>query len=195
MAALAGRPFEDLLDEVAAERPAPGGGSSSAWAAALAAGLVEMAAAFTLSRPAYQARHGRMEAIRRRARELRSLLLELGERELTAYAPVLQALRLPPQDGDRSTRLAAALSDAVDSPLAVAQAAAETAELAAEAARDGNAHLRGDAAAGAVLAEAACRAAGRLVEINLAEQPTDARLGATAALAQRAAAARELALI
>lgn len=194
MAALAGRPFEDLLEDVAAERPAPGGGSSSAWAGALAAGLVEMAATFTLSGPAYAARHGRMEAIRRRARELRALLLELGERELTAYAPVLNALRLPPQDTDRPARLAAALSDAAESPLAVAQASAEAAELAAEAARDGNTHLRGDAAVGAVLAEAACRAAGRLVEINLAGYPADARLDTTKALAHRAAAARELAL-
>jgi hypothetical protein len=48
--------------------------------------------------------------------------------------------------------------------------------------------------AGALLAEAATRAAARLVELNLAAQPDDPRVGAARELAARAAAARERAL-
>jgi hypothetical protein len=48
---------------------------------------------------------------------------------------------------------------------------------------------------GAVMAEAACRAAGRLVEINLAGAPDDPRLGRVAEAARRAGAAREEALV
>src|SRR5207248_3247761 len=114
MSALAERSFQDLLQEVAAERPAPGGGASSAWGCALAAGLVEMAAAFTIARPAYRERHARMEEIRDRASALRARLLALAERDLTAYAPVLEALRLPAGEAGRPARLAAALSAAAD---------------------------------------------------------------------------------
>jgi formiminotetrahydrofolate cyclodeaminase len=194
MSTLADRPFKDLLEDVAAERPAPGGGCSAAWASALAAGLVEMSAAFTLAQPRYAERHPRMAEIQTRASELRALVMELAEEELHAYEPVLGALRLPPEEPDRAARLAAALSAAAGSPFAVAEMAAEVAELAAETALTGNRHLHGDAIAGALLAEAACRAASRLVEINLARQPGDGRLEQTAELVRRAAAARDEAL-
>jgi formiminotetrahydrofolate cyclodeaminase len=44
--AFADLPLRDVLDELAAHRPVPGGGASAAWACAIGAGLVEMAAAF-----------------------------------------------------------------------------------------------------------------------------------------------------
>jgi formiminotetrahydrofolate cyclodeaminase len=153
-----------------------------------------MAAGFTLARPAYRERHDRMETIRNRAARLRESLLELAERDLTAYVPVLEALRIPADDANRGARLDAALSAAAETPLAVAEAAAEVAELAAETACDGNTHLRGDAVTGALLAEAACRSAAHLVETNLAGRPEDVRLDAVAALTQRAACARAKAL-
>ena len=64
------------------------------------------------------------------------------------------------------------------------------AELASAAARGGRRSLEGDATAGALLAEAATRAAARLVELNLAGQPHDARLRAAREHAARARAAR-----
>ena len=154
MSALADRSLGQLLEQVAAESPSPGGGSSCALACALAAGLVEMAASFTLARAEYAERHERMATLRERAGELRAQALELAERELTVYGAVLDTLRLPEDAPGRAERLEAALSDAADSPLAVARAAAEVAGLAAEVARTGNRHLRGDAISGAVLAEA-----------------------------------------
>jgi formiminotetrahydrofolate cyclodeaminase len=190
MSALADRSLGQLLEQVAAESPSPGGGSSCALACALAAGLVEMAASFTLARAEYAQRHERMTRLRERAGELRAQALELAERELTVYAAVLDALRLPEDTPGRAERLDAALSDAADSPLAVARAAAEVAELAAEVARTGNRHLRGDAISGAVLAEAACAAAARLGEINLAGRRGDPRRAEAAELPRRAFGAR-----
>lgn len=183
MPALADHSLHDLLEQVAAERPAPGGGSSAAWACALGAGLVEMAAGFA-----------DMGEMRTRAGELRARALQLAERELHSYEPVLEALRLPADDAGRAARVDAALSDAAEAPLAVAEAAAEVAELAARAARDGNERLEGDAIAGTLLAEAAARAAVELVEINLAERPDDERRAAARELAERAWTAREKAL-
>jgi formiminotetrahydrofolate cyclodeaminase len=194
MPTLVDRSVGQLLEQVAAESPSPGGGSTCALACALAAGLGEMAAAFTLSRAEYSERHERMAALHERAGELRAQALELAERELTVYGAVLDALREREDAPGRAERLDAALSDAADTPLAVARAAAEVADLAAEVARTGNRHLRGDAISGAVLAEAACTAAARLAEINLTGRPGDPRREEAAELPRRALRARIAAL-
>jgi methenyltetrahydrofolate cyclohydrolase len=181
---LADQSVRGLLDAVAARTPAPGGGTAAALTAAMAAGLVEMAARFTDGR----------EEVARRAGALREQLLELAQRELHAYEPVLEALGLDGADPGREARLGAALSDAAQSPLEIARAAASVASLAAEVARTGNANLTGDAITGAALAEAACGSAARLVQINLARVPSDPRLDEAAELTRQASAARGKAL-
>ncbi len=187
---LSARPLAELLEDVAARTPAPGGGCSAAWSCALAASLVEMTASFTLQRPDYADRHERMVEIRARARSLRDLAIDLGERELHSYEPVLDALRLPQDDPERPRRLDAASSQAADTPYELARAAAEVAALALEASRSGAPHLSGDAITGVLLAEGACQAAAALVRINLADRPLDPRLIELGTLTQRAAAAR-----
>jgi formiminotetrahydrofolate cyclodeaminase len=168
---LASSSVADLLAEVAARKPAPGGGSSAAVAVALAAALVEMGG------------DERGAALRERA-------LELADADLGSYAPVIEAQQLPKDDPARADRLRAALSEASEVPLAIAEVGSEVAELAAGLAHRGNRHLEGDATAGALMAEAATRAAARLVELNLAEQPDDPRLDAARRAAARAWAAR-----
>ena len=193
MAAYSDHTLSDLLDEVAAQSPAPGGGCSAAWTAGLAAGLVEMSASFTLARPRYAGVHHRMLDVRKQATLARRRLVELAEEDGSNYEPVLAALRLPEKHRDREQRLDEARSNAAETPLAIAEAAAEIAELAAETARVGSEHLRGDAITGALLAEGACRASGRLVEINLAGR-VDPRLARTFEATRRAGAARDEAL-
>jgi formiminotetrahydrofolate cyclodeaminase len=182
--ALAELRLRELLDAVGSRTPAPGGGTSAAVVGALAAGLVEMSAKFTPGR----------EGVAAQAASLREQLLEQAEADLHAYQPVLDALRLDASDLDRDARLRDALSDAADSPLAIARAAAWVADLGEELSHTGNAHLKGDAITAVVLAEAACSAGVRLAEINLARVPSDPRLDEAAALTSRAAAARGQAL-
>ena len=126
-----------------------------------------------------------------RAGRLRARALDLAETELRAYAPVIEALRLPREDPERAARISAARERASLSPLEVARVGAEVAALAAELARTGNPNLAGDAIAGALLAEASAQAAARLVAINLTDGP--AVIEATD-LARRALVAREEAL-
>ncbi|HEX2105394.1 MAG TPA: cyclodeaminase/cyclohydrolase family protein [Solirubrobacteraceae bacterium] len=183
-----------LLDAVAAQQPAPGGGCTAAWSGALGAGLVEMAASFTLARPKYAGVHRRMADLRKEAKGLRRDLVALGQRDAeVGYEPVLAALRLPEKHPERERRLEEARSQAADAPLAVAEATATVAELAAETARTGSAQLQGDAITGALLAEAATQAAARLVAINLVGRVDD-RLGRAAEASRRATAARHEAL-
>jgi methenyltetrahydrofolate cyclohydrolase len=178
---LADQTLIEFLEAVGSASPAPGGGSSSAVAAALAAGLVEMAA-------------GIGEGDRERPRALRERALELAEVELSSYAPVLDALRLPREAPERSDRLAVALLEASRSPCQVAELAAEVAELGLAVAEGSSAAVRGDALAGVVLAEAATTAAARLVEINLVESDANDLLERARAARKRAAEARAQAL-
>jgi methenyltetrahydrofolate cyclohydrolase len=134
----------------------------------MAAALVEMAARFG-------------DLPWDRAAALRAEALSLAEAELHAYEPVLEAQRA----GDRE-RVAEALSRAAESPLAIARAACEVAELGASVAREGKEAIKGDALVGVVLAEAACRGAARLVSINLAGTPDDPRLVEVAELTRLA---------
>jgi formiminotetrahydrofolate cyclodeaminase len=187
--ALADATVAGLLEQLAARTPAPGGGAAAALAGATAAALTEMAAAFALARA--DADGERMGAVAHRAGELRARLLELADADDRAYQPVLDALALQREDRRRPAALTAALSAAAEVPLEIASAAAEVAELAAASAQaPGNEQLLGDAGAGAIIAEAATRAAAMLVELNLARSPEDPRLGRAAALVQRAAEPR-----
>jgi formiminotetrahydrofolate cyclodeaminase len=165
-------PLAELLDDVAATTPAPGGGSSAALSVALAAALVEMAAGI--------AEAGDAATL---AGSLRQRALGLAEDELSSYAPVLEARRLPRDDPARGERIEAALTEASRSPLAIAELAADTAALGAEVADGSSAAVRGDAVTAVLLAEAAGAAAATLVDINLGGRPGGP-------LAQRAAQAR-----
>ena len=183
MAASAERPLAELLAELAARSPAPGGGCASAWAGALAAALAEMVARFADDPEAA----GRTTAFR-------GELLAAGERELNSYEPVLEAWRLPATDPSRQQRLDAALSEASEAPLAISRTSSAVAELAADIAARSKPAVAGDAMVAAVLAEASSRAAARLVEINLAAREGDPRLAVVRELVERAGAARAAAL-
>jgi formiminotetrahydrofolate cyclodeaminase len=187
---LADRQLKELLSDVAAPTPAPGGGCCAGWTCALAAGLVEMTAAFTLGRSEHEDTHQRMAQIATQAGALREQARELAEQELHAYEPVLAAMRLPADHHDRAAKIDAALGQAAETPLALVRVGAEIAALALEASQTGTRHLRGDALTGLLLAEGACQAAASLVAINLANRPHDARLVELAELTGQAAAAR-----
>ena len=154
-------PVDRFLDRIASAEPAPAGGSVAAVAVAMAAGLVAMAARLAHDWP-------KASQVVERAEALRSTMSALALADEDAYTKVIEALRLPPDSPSRDAELAAALSGAADVPLAVAEAAAEVAVLAALVAQEGNDRLRGDALVAAELAEAGARGAAELVAINLA---------------------------
>jgi formiminotetrahydrofolate cyclodeaminase len=185
MAALRERPLGELLDEVASAGGGPSAGACAAWACALACALVELVAEVTAGRADRPDAHPRMGDLRAAARRLRDEALALGERDVAAYAAVLDAERRGDADATR-----AALSAAADVPLALAEDAAEAAELAAQAAAAGVPAVRGDAIAAARLGAAAAAAAAELVAVNLASRP-DPRIPRARAAAARAAVAQE----
>jgi glutamate formiminotransferase/formiminotetrahydrofolate cyclodeaminase len=151
------------LDEVAAGTPAPGGGSVAAVAGALAAALGEMVANLTLGREKYAAAEATLRPARERLTALRAALLVSAAADEAAYQSYRDAASLPrSNDGEKSARTDAmqrALIAATEVPLGVARSVRDVAEILESVARDGNPHVRSDAALGALLAEAALRGA------------------------------------
>jgi formiminotetrahydrofolate cyclodeaminase len=156
-------PFEELLDTIAAETPAPGGGSVAAFVTEMAASLAAMAARFAHDWDGAAGAVAQAETLRHRA-------APLAAEDAVAYENVLTAMRMPEEleSEVRNTLIGETLSRAADIPLLIAETAADVAELAAEIAVQGNPNLRGDAAAASLLAASAVRVAANLVEINLA---------------------------
>lgn len=177
--------MRDFLEQVAARVPTPGGGGAAAVTAALAAGLVAMAARFSAAQLPAAA------DLAEQADRLRGRAGALADRDAAAYRAVLDACRRPNGDdgGGRREWIGAALHEATDTPLEIAEIAARVAELAADLAAAGNPNLRGDATVAAHLAEASARAAAALVGINMALGDLPGELSERAASAVAAAQA------
>ena len=130
--------LKGFLDELAARRPVPGGGSVSALAGALAAGLVSMAAEF--SRDASTAENARRFGV---------VLMNLVDRDAEAFA-----------GGD--------MKEATEVPLQTARYAHEVLKTAAGLLQDCNPRIVTDIGVAVKLAEAAIEGALLNVQVNLA---------------------------
>jgi formiminotetrahydrofolate cyclodeaminase len=152
-----------FLDLVASREPAPGGGAVAAVTLSLAAGLVAMAARFSLRQVAdFEALAQEADQIRRRAADLAGDDADAYKEVLAASARTTSADQVRQGDEVRS-----ALGRATEVPLEVTALGARTTALAARLALEGNPRLHGDATTAALLAEAAVRAAAALVRINV----------------------------
>src|SRR3712207_4540375 len=127
-------PVGSFLDLTASSSSAPGGGSAIAVSVALAAGLSSMAARLSTKQLTDAA------GLAERAEGLRERVAPLARADAVAYGRVLVARRArEAPDRDRDVR--AALSEAADVPLAMAEAGAEVASIAARLAGEGNPNL------------------------------------------------------
>lgn len=161
-------PLGVVLEMVASREPAPGGGASAAIAVALAAALSSMAARFSTDYLSTA------EEIAKRAEELRSQAMPLARADAEAYGRVLEAYGKPREDEElRNRSIGAALSQAADVPLSIAEFGVEVVGIATQLAEEGNPNLRGDAVTSALLAGAGVRAAVTLVEINISAANID----------------------
>jgi methenyltetrahydrofolate cyclohydrolase len=171
----------ELAEAISSGEAVPGSGWVAGISAALAAALVAKTA--TRSEGWSDSAGARAQAI-----ELRDRLLALAQQDALAYDRALISLER------RDSGLARALAKAAEVPLAIGEAAADAALLAAEAAERADGAARADAAAAACLAAGAAQAARRLVEVNLATAADDARLTGARRAGEAAAEAAQRAL-
>ncbi len=176
-----------LLDDLAEEGPAPGGGSAAALTASMAASLTASVARMSATG------WGEAGGVIAQAESLRSKISPLIDLDARAYQEALDTLARRDEiaEPDRDARLQDALGRAAEIPLRIGEAAADVAELAALAAERGEAVVRADAAAAAMLAEGAARSAALLVEVNLATAEGDPRIASARELVVQAQQNRE----
>ncbi len=170
-----------FLDATAAGTPAPGGGSVSALAGALAVALAAMVARLTVGKPKYGDVEGKMHDVIARAGPLRAELTALVEKDGAAYDAVVTAMKLPKGTDDekaaRQTAIQAATLHAAQVPLETARLSLQALELALIAAQAGNVNSMSDAAVAGLMARAAVEGAGLNVRVNVASlaDPAQAR--------------------
>lgn len=149
-----------LLQKIASGAPAPASGSAAAAVVATSAALLQKVALRSKGKwSGAAAAHQRAEALRLRAEELVEL-------DSLAYLAFVEAVR-------SGEDVEAARKKTIDIPAEIAKSAAEVADLARELEKKGNPNLRADAAAAAILAEAAATTAAMLVDVNTASSPSE----------------------
>ena len=164
-------PLQVYLDDAAANKPAPGGGSVSACAGALGAALVSMVCNLTVGREKFATVDAEMTRLVAASEAARVRLEQLLQDDTTAYNGVITAFKMPKDtDAEKAARKAAVqagLIIAADVPLEICKAAVEVCRLSKTAAELGNPQAVTDAGIGAILGEAAVVGAALNVRINL----------------------------
>jgi methenyltetrahydrofolate cyclohydrolase len=150
---------KELLALLAHEEPGPAASTAAAVAGAMGAAIVEMAAARSPDWP--EAKRIAAQAVERRTR-----LIELAASTAEALNEAVEAL-------DRRENVEAPLRRTVELLVAIADAAGDVGELAADAVEQVDWPVRPDVASAALLAEAAVSVAATLVRANLTVRPSD----------------------
>ena len=158
--------------EVASEKPVPGGGSVSAYAGSLAAGLVSMVSRLTLKRPEYKEHWPRVREIITESESLEKRLLELVDEDARSFSNLMQAYRLPKlSEQEKNTRAAeiqSRLKGATEVPLTTAESTTQVLSLAKSLSERGNERALSDLQTAVFLAHASSMGALSNVAINLA---------------------------
>jgi len=152
-------PIRAYLEKVCAGEAVPGGGSVTALAGALAAGLTAMVAGLTAGRKGFETVVPEIQRAAAAAANLMERCLELTDADPEAYRRVMAALKLPQrtpeEQADRNHAVQAALEKATRLPLQVAELAIEILELAGWVVGNGNPNAAADGAVAALMARSA----------------------------------------
>jgi len=160
------RPLKEYLDDLAAKKPAPGGGSAAALAAAIGTSLMSMAANFTIGKPKHKETEEKIAAILAKSREYDSKLRSMVDEDVLAYARLSKGLKELAGAGNDAAR-DGLYKGAIEPPFLVCEIAHNCMKLCKELAACGNENLITDVAAAAVMLESAYMCAKFNVYINL----------------------------
>jgi glutamate formiminotransferase/formiminotetrahydrofolate cyclodeaminase len=147
------------LDDLAAKKPAPGGGSVAALVAALAAGLLSMVVNYTLGKD--PSKDAKIRALLAKSESLRKSFMDLIDLDVSAYSEVSAAKKKSEDDYQK------ALKNATEVPLKVCVLSAEGLKLCEKFYPDANKYLLSDLDIAMKLFKSALSSAMFNVKINL----------------------------
>ncbi len=155
--------LKELLSDVAAKTPTPGGGSVAAAVGALSASLARMALAFTVDRPDRAAESGRLKALMEELASTGEQFGHLMTEDMAAYEQYAAA-RKGSEDEKQQ-----ALLRAIAVPMEIIVLAGAVAARLDEIKTIVNLYLLPDLQAAAVIASASARAASTSARVNIAQ--------------------------
>lgn len=163
---ISGRTLGDLLDQLAAKTPTPGGGAVASAVGALGAALGGMVLAYSAGKKSLAEHEPALQEAAARLRKARLVLLELAAEDEAAYGLVNELSRLPAGDARRE-ELPSATIAAAQVPLSCMAAGVGVLGVLGPLPGITNPYLRSDLAIAAILADAAARAGAWNVRVNL----------------------------
>jgi glutamate formiminotransferase/formiminotetrahydrofolate cyclodeaminase len=167
---LVGMSLRQFANETAAESPAPGGGSISAYMGALGASLGAMVANISSHKRGWDDRWAYFSEWAERGQRIKDELLRLVDDDTTAFEQVMVAMRLPKESAEEKAVRKQAIQEATKSatltPFRTLELVMEVFPLCREMIVNGLAASASDAAVGALCARAAAHGAFLNVKIN-----------------------------
>ncbi len=156
----------EFTEALASKTSVPGGGGASALAGSIGIALGDMVGEFTVGKKSYADVEEEMQALMRKAQELRKALLSCVEEDAKAFEPLSKAYALPKDDPQRDTVMEACLKAAAEVPMKILRLSCEAVSLQKEFAAKGSRLMISDAATGAAICRAAIQGAAMNVKVN-----------------------------
>ncbi len=158
---------EPFIEQLAAPTATPGGGSAAAASGAMAAGLAGMVAGMSRGKKAYVQYEAQLSQALGRLATLREELKAAIDADAESYQVVMKAYKAARETPDAAQGVFAALQQATNVPLGVAERAVEVGQIAESLKPVTNPNMASDLTTAIALARAAFEGASANVEINL----------------------------
>ncbi len=163
--------LEGFIDQVASSSPAPGGGSVSAAAGALASALSSMVCRLTIGKKRFKDVQDELKQVLEKAETIRKQMQEFIIKDAESFDRVMDAFKLPKYTDEekkkRDEAVEEATKGAIGVPFQVMEKALEALGIIRVVVEKGNPNMISDAGVSSLMARAAAEGAYLNVRINL----------------------------
>ena len=157
-------PIRKYLDDLAARKPMPGGGSAAALSASIGVSLMSMVVNYTIGNPKYKDVEDKMIGIKPKIEHFGLTLRDLIDKDVEAYNKLVKGMK---EHGKDPSKMDEIYKEATGPVFEICKITSECLKLAKDIAEHGNVKLITDTAVAVILLEGAFFSAKFNVYINL----------------------------